>query len=218
MPSSVAEVPFDNPKPMRAHEAAWSRSGLTLMRRCLTSFQDPQRPAHAVMNSTLRMVVAVDLSKCSFLSQTPSSEARRQGLQRSPRLSRSNRSCSLTGIKLRQCLMSLRFRSEPLDIGYRSYHLARHELLEVEGHSSDVDRTELEQHLFDLRESSSADDASADDLLSEILLKQGYSLTEQIASGRGSRPRSALGGRWHRARLPERARQADTRAAALCRG
>ncbi|MFB2572712.1 site-specific DNA-methyltransferase [Micrococcus sp. IITD107] len=47
--------------------------------------------------------------------------------------------------------------------------------------SSDVDRHQLEQHLFDLRESSSADDASADDLLVEILLKQGYSLTEQIA-------------------------------------
>lgn len=39
----------------------------------------------------------------------------------------------------------------------------------------------LEQHLLDLRESSSADDATADDLLTEILLKQGYALTERIS-------------------------------------
>ena len=70
--------------------------------------------------------------------------------------------------------------SAVLDTGFRSYTL-------VDTHfskwkvSSDVDRNQLEQHLFDLRESSSADEASADDLLTEILLKQGYSLTEQIA-------------------------------------
>ena len=36
--------------------------------------------------------------------------------------------------------------------------------------------------MLDLRESSSADDASVDALLVEILLKQGYSLTEEISS------------------------------------
>ena len=69
---------------------------------------------------------------------------------------------------------------EPLDIGYRTYQLSDTNFSKWKV-SSDVDRTELEQHLFDLRESSSADDASADDLLTEILLKQGYSLTERIA-------------------------------------
>lgn len=38
----------------------------------------------------------------------------------------------------------------------------------------------LEQHLLDLRDSAN-DDASADDLLVELLLKQGHSLTEKIA-------------------------------------
>ncbi|MGO3319661.1 MAG: site-specific DNA-methyltransferase, partial [Microbacterium gubbeenense] len=65
------------------------------------------------------------------------------------------------------------------DLGFRSYALTDTNFSKWKV-SSDVDRTELEQHLFDLRESSSADDASADTLLSEILLKQGYSLTEQI--------------------------------------
>lgn len=66
------------------------------------------------------------------------------------------------------------------DFGFRAYKLADTNFSKWKV-SSDVDRTELEQHLFDLRESSSSDDASADDLLAEILLKQGYSLTEQIA-------------------------------------
>lgn len=70
--------------------------------------------------------------------------------------------------------------ADRVDVGFRSYRLADTNFSKWKV-SSDVDRTTLEQHLFDLRESSSDDDASADDLLSEILLKQGYSLTEQIA-------------------------------------
>lgn len=70
--------------------------------------------------------------------------------------------------------------TDSADLGYRSYKLADTNFSKWKV-SSDVEHTELEQHLFDLRESSSADDASADDLLAEILLKQGYSLTEQIA-------------------------------------
>lgn len=71
-------------------------------------------------------------------------------------------------------------REAPLDFGFRAYALGETNFSKWNV-SSDVDRNQLEQHLFDLRESSSADDASADDLLTEILLKQGYSLTERIA-------------------------------------
>lgn len=66
------------------------------------------------------------------------------------------------------------------DTGFRAYVLTDTNFSKWRV-SSDIDRNELEQHLFDLRESSSANEASADDLLSEILLKQGYSLTESIA-------------------------------------
>ena len=45
--------------------------------------------------------------------------------------------------------------------------------------TSDVDVTALEQHLLDLRDSAD-DDATLDSLLTEVLLKQGYSLTERI--------------------------------------
>lgn len=66
-----------------------------------------------------------------------------------------------------------------LDFGVRTYRLADTNFTKWK-QSSDVELNQLEQHLLDLRDSSSADDASADDLLCEILLKQGYSLTEQI--------------------------------------
>mgnify|MGYP000877329672 CR=1 FL=1 len=46
--------------------------------------------------------------------------------------------------------------------------------------SSDVEEDALQQHLLSLRDSAT-DDATADDLLTEILLKQGYSLSEAIS-------------------------------------
>ncbi|MBC9944180.1 site-specific DNA-methyltransferase [Leucobacter sp. cx-328] len=68
-----------------------------------------------------------------------------------------------------------------LDLGFRSYSLTDTNFSKWK-QSSEVELNELEQHLLDLRESSSADEASADDLLTEILLKQGYSLTEDISA------------------------------------
>lgn len=71
-------------------------------------------------------------------------------------------------------------REAGTDLGFRSYRLADTSFSKWRV-SSDIDRNQLEQHLFNLRASSSADNASQEDLLAEILLKQGYSLTEQIA-------------------------------------
>ncbi len=69
-------------------------------------------------------------------------------------------------------------RDEALDIGYRSYKLVDTNFTKWRV-SSDVESDALEQHLLDLRDSS-ADEATADDLLTEILLKQGHSLTERV--------------------------------------
>lgn len=65
------------------------------------------------------------------------------------------------------------------DFGFRSYKLADTSFSKWQV-TSDADQTALEQHLFSLRESAS-NEATPDDLLTEILLKQGYSLTEEIA-------------------------------------
>jgi len=69
-------------------------------------------------------------------------------------------------------------RDTPLDIGYRTYKLVDTNFKKWRV-SSDVDPGALEQHLLDLRDSSD-DEATADDLLTEILLKQGHSLTERV--------------------------------------
>lgn len=110
----------------------------------------------------------------------PKSEAHQAGLRSISAISRARieRAGDRVQQELRETLDNP--GSAGLDAGFRAYSLVDTNFSKWKV-SSDVDRTELEQHLFDLRESSSADDASADDLLAEILLKQGYSLTERIA-------------------------------------
>lgn len=68
---------------------------------------------------------------------------------------------------------------EPADMGVRAFKLTETHFSKWRV-TSDIDKNALEQHLLALRESSSADDAESDDLLTEILLKQGYALTERI--------------------------------------
>jgi adenine-specific DNA-methyltransferase len=68
-----------------------------------------------------------------------------------------------------------------IDTGFRSYKLSDTNFSKWRT-SSDIDTDALQQRFLELRESSSADDATPDSLLTEILLKQGYSLTEKIAS------------------------------------
>ena len=65
-----------------------------------------------------------------------------------------------------------------LDHGFRTYALADTNFSKWQM-SSNTDATTLEQHLLDLRDSAD-EDATSDSLLTELLLKQGYSLTEQI--------------------------------------
>ena len=67
----------------------------------------------------------------------------------------------------------------PTDLGFRAYTLADSNFAKWRL-SSDVEEDALQQHLLSLRDSAT-DDATADDLLTEILLKQGYSLTEDIS-------------------------------------
>lgn len=68
----------------------------------------------------------------------------------------------------------------PLDIGFRAYKLADTNFSKWRL-SSDVKVEALELQLHDKRANSKSADATPDDLLTEILLKQGYSLTEDIA-------------------------------------
>lgn len=67
-----------------------------------------------------------------------------------------------------------------VDNGFRSYRLADTNFSKWRM-SSDVEEDALQQHLLSLRDSTT-DDATADELLTEILLKQGYSLTEDVSA------------------------------------
>ena len=70
-------------------------------------------------------------------------------------------------------------RGVPLDTGFRAYKLSDTNFSKWRL-SSDVEEDALQQHLLSLRDSAT-DDANADELLTEILLKQGYSLTEAVS-------------------------------------
>ena len=74
---------------------------------------------------------------------------------------------------------TLETRATPLDVGFRAYELTDSNFSKWQL-SSDVEQDKLELNLLEMRSSSSDDDATPDDLLTEVLQKQGYSLTESI--------------------------------------
>lgn len=74
----------------------------------------------------------------------------------------------------------LQLEERSVDLGFRSYKLSDSNFAKWRL-SSDVEEDALQQHLLSLRDSAT-DDATADELLTEILLKQGYSLTENISA------------------------------------
>ena len=74
--------------------------------------------------------------------------------------------------------VSASLTGQAVDTGFRSYALADTNFTKWRV-SSDVDASALEHHLLDLRDNAD-DDATPESLLTELLLKQGYSLTERI--------------------------------------
>lgn len=67
-----------------------------------------------------------------------------------------------------------------VDVGYRTYSLADTNFTKWRVTSA-IEPGKLEQHLLELRDSAE-DAATAEDLLTELLLKQGYSLSELASS------------------------------------
>ena len=105
------------------------------------------------------------------------SEARKAGLPTISDISRKRIAASISALSSATKNL-FESESEP-DLGFRSYKLADTNFAKWRI-TSDVESTILEQHILNLRESAS-DEANPDVLLTEILLKQGYSLTEKIA-------------------------------------
>ncbi|WP_258395420.1 site-specific DNA-methyltransferase, partial [Lonsdalea populi] len=72
------------------------------------------------------------------------------------------------------------FAESQVDTGFRAYKLADTHFTKWRV-TSDIEPDKLTQHLLDLRDSST-DEASPDDLLTELLLKLGYSLSEHLST------------------------------------
>jgi adenine-specific DNA-methyltransferase len=164
---------FDSPKP------------ISLISRMLTQFSDKDSlildffagsgsTGHAVMSQN-----AIDGGSRRFiLVQLPepvpeSSEALRAGFATIADVARKRLDLAGGQIKAES-------RGNPVDVGLRVYKLSDTNFSKWRI-GSDLDTDRLGQHLLDMRDSAS-EGASSDALLAELLLKQGYSLTEKIAS------------------------------------
>jgi adenine-specific DNA-methyltransferase len=72
----------------------------------------------------------------------------------------------------------LKQRESPLDTGFKTFKLTDSNFTKWQT-NSDTDKDNLQQHLLNIRESSN-DAASEEELLTEVLLKQGISLTVKL--------------------------------------
>ncbi len=105
------------------------------------------------------------------------SEAYKSGYRNIAEISRKR--LDLAGEKIKIGLSGkLSDREFPLDVGYRAFRLADTNFSKWRV-GSNVEQDALQQHLLSLRDSAD-DSATSDSLLLEVLLKQGYSLTEHV--------------------------------------
>lgn len=174
---SQLNIPFDSPKnPDMILELAKLCCGERDI--VLDFFAGSASTAHGIMKLNAedgggREFIQVQLPEPT----TEKSEARKAGYSTIAEISRERMRRAGSKIET-DFAQKLAKRVIPLDTGFRAYKLADTNFIKWRTESN-IDATELEQHLLDLRESAD-DNATPDDLLTEILIKQGYSLVEQI--------------------------------------
>ena len=167
---------FDTPKPISLIQEAL-KLGAQSDALILDFFAGSATTAHAVMalnaqDNGHRRFIMVQLPE-----PTPAdSEARKAGFNTIADIARKR--IELAGTKIQQ--EANVGTAQDLDIGFRAYKLADTHFAKWRI-TSDIEPDQLTQHLLDLRDSAS-DDAQAHDLLTEILLKMGLSLTARITT------------------------------------
>ena len=144
----------------------------------LDFFSGSATTAHAVMKLNSRDGGKRKHIQVQLPEPTPeNSEARKAGYSTISELSRER--IRRAGDKIREdCSEQLSKRDTPLDVGFRAYVLADTNFSKWQI-SSDIPVNKLEQHLLDLRETAN-DNSTPTSLFTELILKQGYSLTEDI--------------------------------------
>lgn len=166
-------IHFDNPKPLQV-----ARKMIQAVTKendfILDFFAGSGTTAHAVINLNMedggnRKFILVQLPE-----PTPEdSLARKSGFEKISDITASR--IDKAGHEVDDSLLG-----SSLDSGFRKYRLIDTNFSKWKVTNA-ITTDALEQHLLDLKESAS-DSASDDALLTEILLKQGYSLTEAIST------------------------------------
>ncbi len=182
MKSIFGEVVFENPKPTELLKYLLTIANVRNGDIVLDFFAGSGSTADAVMqmnseDSGSRRWILVQLPE-PIEDETP---AARAGYKRISELCRTR--ISLAGDGLKDSISEqLQFNpsSSPLDIGYRLLTLVDTNFPKWRV-GSDVDGSALGQELLGLAKAGNSD-SSSDDLLTELLLKQGYSLTEAISN------------------------------------
>ncbi|MDK7181505.1 site-specific DNA-methyltransferase [Corynebacterium riegelii] len=169
---------FDNPKPVNllCDLVKWFTSDNDLI---LDFFSGSGSTAHAVMelnaqDSQNRSHIQVQLPEPTH----EQSDARHAGFTDITEISRER--IRRAGKKIEQSSFEqIAERATPFDTGFRAYKLSDTNF--TKWHlTADAPANEVEQRLLNVRESSK-DSATQDALLTELLIKQGMSLTERIS-------------------------------------
>ena len=169
---------FDNPKPTKLLKTLISIA-TNSDSIVLDFFAGSGSTAHAVMDLNQqdggsRRFIGVQLPEPT----DEDSDARKAGYATISAISRER--IRRVGSKLESTQETTLASSENvMDFGFRAYKLAESGFSQWRIQSS-IAQSDLEQHLLDLRDSAN-DSASANNLLVELLLKQGYSLSEDIS-------------------------------------
>ena len=171
-------IPFDNPKQMSFMKRIISIVDDDAL--VLDFFAGSGTTAHAVMELNSEDGGSRRFIQVQLPEPTPEdSDARRAGFKTISEIGMKR--IDLAGAQLASSNQAtLGDQGRVLDAGFRAYSLADTNFSKWRI-SSDTDESTLEQHLLAIRESS-ANDVTPDELLTEILLKQGYSLSEQTGT------------------------------------
>ena len=165
-------LPFDTPKPIGLIERMIKAAGVGNGDIVLDFFSGSATTGHAVMTSNAkdggnRRHIQVQLPEPTSVN----SAAYKAGFLTLAEIAR--RRLELAGKQINR-----EVTAQSVDTGFRAYRLSDTNFSKWQV-SSDTPANELEQHLLELRESAN-DNATPADLFVELLLKQGYSLTEDI--------------------------------------
>jgi adenine-specific DNA-methyltransferase len=168
---------FDYPKPID-YLKHFIKATTTDNDIILDFFAGSGSTAHAVMSLNLedgkaRQTISVQIPEPT----DEHSEARKAGYKTIAEISRARIRLAAEALE-RQSSLELESRTSPLDLGLRTFKLCESSFSKWTI-PNDISVEVLEQQLFQTRDNAD-NNAGMDDLLFEILLKQGHSLCEQI--------------------------------------